>query len=1391
MFSEKNKLLLDTYQRFIDIVLGLCEPDTLENIMLSDAMGFGTTTDEKIFGVEAFLKILKFQNEQSKGLDFKWKVEPVSRYISLSEDLAAFADDIYLNFEVNGEKIEMYLRTSIILEYRDDKWLVIHWHGSKPEEVQSEEDTFGIETWKQKVETLEKQVAERTADLVEKNKELEVEASLERVRSVAMSMQKSTELADTASILFQQIKEFGFETWSCGFCIWKEDDIVEVWMGADSSGLLPPMKIPYIEEPTHHDIYNASLTGADSHEKIWEGGALEEHYNFLRKVPSVAVAIKQLDEAGLSLPTKQCYYVGFFKQGYLLLITKEPNAEIREICKKFSNVFEQSYTRFLDLQKAEKQAREAEIELALERVRARTMAMQHSDELLDAATLLFQQIEFLGAPTWNCSFNIWDKDRKHATAWNGTKEGFGRPFKSNSSENVYLDFYKGGQNGEKLFIKEIGGKVLENHYKYMSTVPGVSETLAELKAAGVQLPTFQIFYIAYFDQGYLMFITYEPVPEFQEIFKRFAKVFEQTYTRFLDLQKAEVQAREAKIEAAVERVRAEAMAMHSTSDFEIVVKQLLQQIQHLNLEGFTGAQIILIDEKEFLTVWDCSSPGNMGDPKSATIKYEAKKFPIMGVEILNKWKEGNPYFVMDFDLKKLRAAVKEWKKINETIAGIITDAISGGHLTHQWDACGRLKNGMIAFDMIKPPDDDVRNITIKMTHAFEQAYTRFLDLQKAEAQAREAQIEAALEKVRSTSLAMHKSDELKDVILEVLKKLQDLGIAMESRATAIFTYEKESKDYYQWVASPEYKTIINFLTPYIDHPVQNDIWKARQTGTDFYAKSYTVQEKNSLFRYFFELPALKNMPQAEKEKALGYKYYDVAIAFEKNSAVVLVSHSGKQLTESESAILRRFAKVFEQSYIRFLDLQKAEAQAREAEIELALERVRARTMAMLHSDELADASFLLDQQVRALGIKTWGCAFNIYGENDSTEWFSNEMGTLQTYKTPREKIFLDYYEAGQKGEKLLIKEFAGKDCVDWYNYLCTLPVIGDGLLQMKAAGGSFPTRQIDHVAFFKYGYLLFISFEPVSETHEIFIRFAQVFEQTYTRFLDLQKAEVQALRAEQDVLEIKEARKKAEQALSILQATQKQLIQSEKMASLGELTAGIAHEIQNPLNFVNNFSEVSKELLDEMKTELDNGNTEDAKEIADDIIQNLEKINHHGKRADAIVKGMLQHSRSSNGVKEPTDINALCDEYLRLSYHGLRAKDKSFNASMKTDFDSSIGNINIIPQDIGRVILNLLTNAFYAVNEKKKSGLENYDPTVSIATKKEDDKTIISIKDNGNGIPQSALDKIFQPFFTTKPTGQGTGLGLSLAYDIITKGHGGELYVDTKETEGTSFTIKI
>ncbi|NTW25828.1 MAG: hypothetical protein HGA37_14120 [Lentimicrobium sp.] len=297
---------------------------------------------------------------------------------------------------------------------------------------------------------------------------------------------------------------------------------------------------------------------------------------------------------------------------------------------------------------------------------------------------------------------------------------------------------------------------------------------------------------------------------------------------------------------------------------------------------------------------------------------------------------------------------------------------------------------------------------------------------------------------------------------------------------------------------------------------------------------------------------------------------------------------------------------------------------------------------------------------------------------------------------------------------------------------------------------------------------------------------ADAFSIAYARYEDFNKLE-----------KVKES---IEATLTELKSTQSLLIQSEKMASLGELTAGIAHEIQNPLNFVNNFSEVSQELVKEMNDELAVGNWQLAKEISVDIEQNLEKIKHHGKRADAIVKGMLHHSRSSSGIKEPTDINSLFDEFLRLAFHGLRAKDSSFNAIMKTGFDEKIGNINIIPQDIGRVLLNLITNAFYAVTEKQKtlSGSEAYEPTVTVTTEAVipspadgGQKWVkISVKDNGSGIPANVMDKIFQPFFTTKPTGQGTGLGLSLSYDIV-KAHGGKIQVNSTEGEGTTFSLSL
>lgn len=308
-------------------------------------------------------------------------------------------------------------------------------------------------------------------------------------------------------------------------------------------------------------------------------------------------------------------------------------------------------------------------------------------------------------------------------------------------------------------------------------------------------------------------------------------------------------------------------------------------------------------------------------------------------------------------------------------------------------------------------------------------------------------------------------------------------------------------------------------------------------------------------------------------------------------------------------------------------------------------------------------------------------------------------------------------------------------------------------------------------------------------------------EEEQLRLAEARKAELEHLVA-QRTTELLSQKETLEKALADLKAAQVQLVHSEKMASLGELTAGIAHEIQNPLNFVNNFSELSVELAQELLEEIEKPNLDKAlvQDLVSDLTQNQQKINHHGKRAASIVTGMLQHSRTSTGKKEPIDLNALADEYLRLSYHGLRAKDKSFNAKMVTNFDPAVGKVAVVPQDFGRVLLNLINNAFYAVNQRKSNvgGVQNpadigvYEPTVTVSSQKVDSGMVeIRIQDNGTGIPEAAKAKIFQPFFTTKPTGQGTGLGLSLAYDIVTKGHGGTMRVESEEGEGTEFVIQL
>ena len=843
--------------------------------------------------------------------------------------------------------------------------------------------------------------------------------------------------------------------------------------------------------------------------------------------------------------------------------------------------------------------------------------------------------------------------------------------------------------------------------------------------------------------------------------------------------KFEEQNRDLEIEASLERVRLSAMSMRTSNDVGNATSVLFAELENLGIKTIRCGIIIGRKEEKKIELWTATAVDE-GHIVQIIGEVDANIHPLLKGSF-DAWVQKKEFFSF-----KLEGKDKE--EYYHSLASSLNYAISGRMSSLPDHYCTSFmfrEGGLFAFTF-EPFSPENSLIFKKFAHVFSQTYRRYLDLKKAETQAREAEIELALERVRARTMAMHNSQDVGETVATMFDEFVKLGIETNRCGILIFS---ESINYAEvWTAksNPEGRAIL--ITGHLDmatHPLLGGAfhdWKIKKqvhvypmVGNDLRTYYQTINDS----KYYPTLFDMDSLPA--KEFHSDFYFAEGAI----------FAFTPEPIHEEAALIFKRFAGVFGQTYRRYLDLQRAEAQSREAQIEAALERVRSRTLAMQKSNELAETSAVVFRQLINLGIapnRLYICIIRDEG-GDMEFWTTDEDGEKisNQFNGNRDRNHSIYkmYEGWKTQKKSISIDMHGEELENYFHYMIDE-------LKVPFRQGLSQKRRVQNLAYFSKGFIGMASpdEQPV-ETSKLLERFAAVFNLTFTRFNDLMLAEAQAEQAKLDLIKLQTEKKRAEDALSELRSTQSQLIQSEKMASLGELTAGIAHEIQNPLNFVNNFSEVSIELLDEMKTELDNGNMDDAKEIANDVILNLEKINHHGKRADTIVKGMLQHSRTSSGQKEPTDINALADEYLRLAYHGLRAKNKSFNATVTTDFDESIGKINIIPQDIGRVILNLFTNAFYAVNEKKKLNIEGYEPTVSISTRKKNNGVEIKVSDNGNGIPQSALSKIFQPFFTTKPTGEGTGLGLSISYDIITIGHSGELKVETKEGEGTTFIILI
>ncbi|MDX1591713.1 MAG: ATP-binding protein [Balneolaceae bacterium] len=479
------------------------------------------------------------------------------------------------------------------------------------------------------------------------------------------------------------------------------------------------------------------------------------------------------------------------------------------------------------------------------------------------------------------------------------------------------------------------------------------------------------------------------------------------------------------------------------------------------------------------------------------------------------------------------------------------------------------------------------------------------------------------------------------------------------------------------------------------------------------------------------------------------------------------------LNPENQRLINRLSNILDQSFIRYNDLRNSEQQAIEAVKQAALDRIRGEVSSMRSKDDLNKITPLVWRELTTLKVPFNRCGVFIIDEEDHSIlcFLSTPDGKALGYfniDIDDSEITKSVYK-GWKSQSVYTQHWDAEDFMRWTNRLIELGHIKNKKNYQDSAA---PPESLDlHFVPFKQGMLYVGNDEPLSALHlDLAKSLAEVFSIAFARYEDFTRLE--------------KAKAEVEKALTDLKSTQSQLIHAEKMASLGELTAGIAHEIQNPLNFVNNFADLSMELIEDVQIEINEGNKEELNALIDDLSANLERIFDHGNRASSIVKGMLEHSREKRTSMESANLNEIADEYLRLAYHGFRAKSKSFNAYFKTDFDDSLPEIKMVPQDISRVLLNLINNAFYAVSTRAENQQYGYIPLVKVQTRMKDDQYAeIRVIDNGDGIPKTVIDKIFQPFFTTKPTGEGTGLGLSISYDIITKGHNGTMSVNSQTEE--------
>lgn len=954
-------------------------------------------------------------------------------------------------------------------------------------------------------------------------REAQIETALERVRSRAAAMYNSSELKDVANEMRNQLSLLGqkeletcaihlyevsadhFESWAALRSPKSEGEIVQV------EALFPKKGIKIIEEA----IANYSSAKKD-YVLVSSGATALEFFEMMKeRAPKAYNVLTQSLEGKQGNAVSAYWSVADFPGGSLVITTMvAPDESSRALLRRFANVFGLAYRRFADLKNAEAQAREAQIQLALERVRSRAMAMQNSDELNELIGTVFAELTKLDLVLTRCVIIIYVGNEKGVRWWMANSETPSRPmsfFVKYADMPFFNEYYKGWQ-GRVLkwqYILEGENKIKTDDFLFQETelsqLPGF--VIAGMRAPG------RVYLNASFNNfGNLTLASLEPLSdEHFDILLRFAKVFDLTYTRFNDLKQAEAQAREASIQLALERVRARTMAMQKPSEFVEVINIVGEQFINLGFDfDWVNFSANGHDVSKGIDIWNfVVVPGVYQGATRLFIPYLDHPVFTKAVESVSEYNASGNEFTVVLLNKKDKDSF-----LDHLFTNTIYKDLSDEAKTSQYKGEVYLTSNIVLKDTwlsvgkydLKQLTDEQISILKRLAGAFGQAHTRFLDLQKAEAQAREAQIETALERVRSRTMGMQKSDELKDVIRVVLQQFVHLNIRVEH--AGFYIDYRAHDDMHIWLADPNIEPFFVVL-PYFDTPTWNSFLDAKANRKVIHTDLLDFEEKNNFYNSLFKLFTI---PEEAKKFYLQCKGLAVSTVLLDTVGLYIENFDGIPYSDEENKILIRFGKVFEQTYTRFLDLQKAEEQAREAQIEVALERVRARTMAMHKSSELHATAELLFDQLKQLGAELQGVAFAICDKDSGMVQKWSSIGAFSHHYSidPGEQRM---YEAWKNQTGIYEEVYEGEKQKKYFESFMQIPEFRQGLQKFIDAGYPIPPWQKNHAVPFKHGYLLFITLKPFDETH-IFIRFGKVFEQTYTRFLDLQKAEAQAREAQ-------------------------------------------------------------------------------------------------------------------------------------------------------------------------------------------------------------------------------------------------------------------------------------